>query len=160
MDQSDLPVTGGCACGVVRYALTASPLFVHCCHCRWCQRETGSAFAINALVETDCVEVREGKPAPIATLSESGRGQTIVRCADCWVALWNHYPGIGPKVAFLRAASLDDPDAITPDIHIYTSSKQPWVTLSHDIPVVKEYYRRSEYWPAESVERLKLARGR
>ncbi len=158
MDSSDLPAAGGCACGAVRYALNATPLFVHCCHCRWCQRETGSAFAINAIVETDCVEVLEGKPSPIATPSESGRGQTIVRCPDCWVALWSHYPGIGPRAAFLRAATLDDPDVVAPDIHIYTASKQPWVSLSHEIPVVKEYYRRSEYWSAASIERLKIAR--
>ncbi len=158
MKPSDLPASGGCTCGAVRYELTATPLFVHCCHCRWCQRETGSAFVINAIVETDCIKVCDGEPSAIETPSESGRGQTIVRCPTCWVALWSHYVGIGPKTAFLRAGTLDDPDLITPDIHIYTASKQPWVTLSHDVPVVNEYYRRSEYWSAESIERLKIAR--
>lgn len=149
---------GGCACSAVRYALTRAPMFVHCCHCRWCQRETGSAFAINALIETECVEVRKGAPSPIETPSESGGGQTIMRCPDCHVALWSHYCGIGPKVAFLRAPTLDDPDAIAPDIHIFTASKQPWVRLGDDIPTVEAYYKRSDYWPAKSIERLNVAR--
>ena len=158
MIDSDLPATGGCACGGVHYALTATPMYVHCCHCRWCQRETGSAFAINALVETDCIKVLDGAPTPIKTPSESGGGQTIVRCPQCHVALWSHYPGIGESIAFLRAPTLDNPDAITPDIHIFTASKQPWVTLGDNIPIMNEYYRRSEYWPAASIDRLKVAR--
>lgn len=160
MISLDQPANGGCACSATRYALTAPAMFVHCCHCRWCQRETGSAFAINALVETDHIDVLAGAPAPIKTPSESGGGQTIVRCPDCQVALWSHYRGIGAKVAFLRAPTLDDPDVITPDIHIFTASKQPWVRLGDDIPVVKAYYQRSDYWPAASIERLKAARGR
>lgn len=155
---AELPLTGGCTCGAIRYALTRAPMFVHCCHCRWCQRETGSAFALNALIETDCIDVQAGAPAPIKTPSESGAGQTIMRCPDCQVALWSHYSGIGPNVAFLRAPTLDEPDAVAPDMHIFTTSKQPWVSLSDDVPVMKEYYRRSEYWPAASVERLKVAR--
>ena len=154
------PVEGGCACGAARYALTAPPMFVHCCHCRWCQRETGSAFVVNALVETNCLEVLKGAPAPIKTPSESGKGQTVVRCPGCQVALWSHYPGIGPAVAFLRAPTLDKPDAVSPDIHIFTSSMQPWVRLGDGIPAVTEYYRRSDYWPAASIERLKIARAR
>ncbi len=133
-------------------------MFVHCCHCRWCQRETGSAFVLNAMVETDQVVIRSGKPVVVGTPSESGRGQKILRCPDCHVALWSHYGGAGKCVAFLRVGTLDDPDRVPPDIHIFTSSKQPWVSLSHDIPVVKDYYRRSEYWPADAIERYKLAR--
>lgn len=159
MSRVIFPLSGGCACGGVRYQLTRAPMFVHCCHCRWCQRETGSAFAINAIVETVCLPVEAGRPDPIDTPSESGRGQQIVRCPDCKVALWSHYAGLGNNIAFLRVGTLDNPDTIAPDIHIYTSSKQPWVILSHDIPVVSEYYRRSEYWPQESIERLKAARG-
>ena len=154
------PLSGGCACGAVRYDLTAPPMFVHCCHCRWCQRESGSAFVLNAIVETDCITTTAGAPELIDTPSESGKGQKIARCPKCGVALWSHYAGLGSAIAFLRAGALDDPDAFPPDIHIYTGSKQPWVTLSHDVPVVREYYRRSEYWPADAIERLKLARGR
>lgn len=165
MSQSNLSETqgahqGGCACGRIRYELGAKPLFVHCCHCRWCQRETGAAFAINAMVETEYVQVEGDRPNEIETPSESGRGQIIVRCPDCQVALWSHYAGIGPKVAFLRVGTLDDPDKIPPDIHIYTDSKQPWLTLARDVPVVKEYYARKDYWPEESLARLKLLRER
>ena len=110
------------------------------------------------MVETSCVNLVNGAPVAVETPSESGKGQTILRCPTCHVALWSHYAGIGSRIAFLRAGTLDDPDACPPDIHIYTSSKQPWVTLSHDVPVVKEYYRRSEYWPEDSIERLKIAR--
>ena len=158
MTPENLPASGGCACRAVRYELKRAPLFVHCCHCRWCQRETGSAFVINAMVEADCINLIAGDPVVVDTPSESGKGQQILRCPNCHVALWSHYAGIGSRIAFLRAGTLDDPDACPPDIHIFTSSKQPWVSLSHETPVVKEYYRRSAYWPAESIERLKVAR--
>jgi len=150
---------GGCDCRAVRYRMTAPPLFVHCCHCRWCQRESGSAFALNALVETSAVELLEGETMAVDTPSESGRGQVLHRCPKCYVTLWSHYSGGGPAIAFIRVGTLDDPDQISPDIHIYTASKQPWVTLSHEVPAVKSYYKVSEYWPAESLERARLARG-
>lgn len=159
MNPSALPAAGGCACARVRYELRATPMFTHCCHCRWCQRETGSAFVINALVETASIAIIAGAPTPVDTPSESGRGQKIVRCPNCQVALWSFYTGIGPKVAFLRAGCLDNPDRIRPDIHIFTASRQPWVTLNDDIPIKEEYYRRSEEWPAEALERLRIARG-
>ncbi len=149
---------GGCACGGVRYRLIAPPLFVHCCHCRSCQRETGAAFALNALIEVDNLELLEGETVCIDTPSDSGRGQKIHRCPQCHVALWSHYGGAGEAIAFVRAGTLDDPDAAPSDIHIYTDSKQPWVTISHEIPAVKVYYKMSEYWPEESIVRFKAAR--
>ncbi len=149
---------GGCACKKVRYRLTAPPLFVHCCHCRWCQRETGGAFALNAMIEMDCVEMLGDDPMVVDTPSESGRGQKVHRCPDCHVALWSHYGGAGPAIAFIRVGTLDDPDEVPPDIQIYTASKQPWVELSHAMPAVKGYYKMSEYWPEESVARLKTAK--
>ena len=149
---------GGCSCGSVRYRLTAPPLFVHCCHCRWCQRETGAAFALNAMIEMDCVDMLGEETVRVETPSESGRGQKIHRCPKCQVALWSHYGGAGEAIAFMRVGTLDDPDAAPPDIHIYTESKQPWVTLSHDVPVVKAYYKMSDYWPEDAKERLKLAK--
>ncbi|MAW82308.1 MAG: aldehyde-activating protein [Parvularcula sp.] len=149
---------GGCACAKVRYRLTAPPLFVHCCHCRWCQRETGAAFALNAMIERECVELLGDEPACIDTPSESGRGQKIHRCPGCHVALWSHYGGAGPAIAFIRVGTLDEPDRFPPDIQIYTASKQPWVELSHAMPAVKGYYKMSEYWPEESIARLKTAK--
>ncbi|WDI32617.1 GFA family protein [Hyphococcus flavus] len=156
--EDEFSADGGCACGAVRYRLTAKPLYVHCCHCRWCQRESGAAFAINAMIETSRVEVTSGATKAVDTPSESGRGQKIHRCPKCFITLWSHYAGAGEKIAFVRVGSLDDPDLIPPDIHIYTSSKQPWLELSHNIPAVKEYYSRKDYWPEESIERARLAK--
>ena len=149
---------GGCACKKVRYRLNARPLFVHCCHCRWCQRETGASFALNAMIEMDQVELLGDDTVEIDTPSESGRGQKINRCPDCHVALWSHYGGAGPAIAFVRVGTLDEPDEVPPDIHIYTASKQPWVELSHAVPAVKGYYKMSEYWPEDSIDRLKAAK--
>jgi hypothetical protein len=144
---------GGCTCGFVRYRMTSGPLFVHCCHCRWCQRETGASFALNALIEADRVELLEGEVARVETPSESGRGQTIARCPRCHVAVWSHYGAAGDALCFVRVGSLDDPDRLPPDIHIYTASRQPWVVLPPGAPAVPGYYRASEQWPAESLER-------
>jgi hypothetical protein len=144
---------GGCACGQVRFRLASRPLFVNGCHCRWCQRESGSAFAINALIEADRVKVLKGAPARIKTPSNSGLGQIVLRCPDCQVALWSHYSGAGERVAFVRVGALDDPDRLPPDIHIFTQSKQPWVVLPEGVPAVPEYYDSKLYWPAESLAR-------
>ena len=144
---------GGCTCRAVRYRLASAPLFVHCCHCRWCQRETGSAFAINAMIEADRVELLQGAPEIVPTPSSSGKGQKIARCPRCRVALWSNYPGAGDAVRFVRVGTLDDPEALPPDIHIFTASKQPWVVLPPGAPAVEEYYDREKYWPATSLAR-------
>ena len=147
------PLDGGCTCRRVRYRMRTKPLFVHCCHCRWCQRETGSAFVLNALIESDRVEVIDGTPVVVDTPSNSGRGQRIVRCPDCHIALWSHYAGAGDAFKFVRVGTLDDPDRLPPDIHIFTMSKQPWVVLPPGVAAVREYYDRNDYWPAESLAR-------
>jgi hypothetical protein len=144
---------GGCSCGGVRYAMRARPLFVHACHCTWCQRETGSAFVLNALIEALEVELLNGTPAEILTPSASGKGQWIFRCPDCQVALWSVYSGAGPEFLFLRTGTLDDRADFPPDIHIFTSTKLPWVILPEGVPAVPEYYRREEMWPVEALER-------
>lgn len=149
---------GRCTCGAVCYRLAGAPLFVHCCHCRWCQRETGSAFALNALIETVKVELLRGEPETVATPSESGLGQRIVRCPRCRVALWSHYPGAGPKIAFVRVGTLEEADRFPPDVHIFVASRQPWVRLSADIPAMPAYYDRSSLWPAASLARWSRAR--
>jgi hypothetical protein len=143
---------GRCTCGTIRYRLTNKPLFVHACHCRWCQRETGSAFVMNAMIEAECVEVT-GDPEIVDTPSNSGRGQKISRCPACRVALFSVYAGAGPKFLFVRVGTLDDPDACTPDIHIFTQSKQPWVVIPDGVPAVAQYYDRNELWPPESLAR-------
>jgi hypothetical protein len=138
--------------------MTAPPLFVHCCHCRWCQRETGSAFVLNALIEADRVEIVSGEVEIINTPSESGRGQKIHRCPDCKVALWSNYAGAGDTVDFVRVGTLDHPDLVPPDIHIFTSSKQPWVVLPTGTPAVTEFYDFREHWPTESIDRYRRAK--
>jgi len=148
---------GGCTCRSVRYRLLAAPMFVHCCHCRWCQRETGSAFALNALIERDRVQLLQGAPQVIDTASNSGKGQKISRCPHCSVALWSNYGGGGDAIRFVRVGSLDEPDRFPPDIHIYTSSKQPWVLLPPGALAVSEYYQSADVWPAASWQRRAAA---
>ena len=149
-------LAGACTCGHVRYRLEATPLFVHCCHCRWCQRETGASFALNAMIETDRVRLLEGAPESVPTPSASGRGQTIVRCPHCRVAVWSHYAGAGPLLAFIRVGTLEQPDRLPPDIHIFTSSKQPWVAIPAGARAVPEYYDRETCWPAASLARYRV----
>ncbi len=151
---------GGCTCRAVRYRMKSKPLFVHCCHCRWCQRETGTAFALNAMIEADRVELHSGAPEMVLTPTNSGRGQKIWRCPQCRVAMWSNYSGAGDKVHFVRVGTLDDPDALPPDIHIFTSSKQPWVILPDNVPAMPEYYDLKERWPAESLARREALRAK
>jgi hypothetical protein len=151
---------GSCACGQVLYSLLDQPLFIHCCHCHRCQRETGTAFALNALIESSNVKVLEGVVESIKVPSDSGAGQIIVRCKLCAIALWSHYGLAQGNISFVRVGTLNDAASFAPDIHIFTASKQPWVNLEGSIPVVEEYYRRSEHWPEESIKRYRLMTGK
>ncbi len=153
MNAASFPAEGGCDCRAVRYRMETPPLFVHCCHCRWCQRESGAAFALNAMIEADRVTNLGVMPEIVDTPSASGRGQRIARCPTCRIAVWSHYAGAGPAVAFVRVGTLDNPDLLPPDIHIFTASKQPWVLLPAGAPAVPEYYHRDQYWPPASLER-------
>jgi hypothetical protein len=136
--------------------METAPLFVHCCHCRWCQRESGASFALNAMIEADRVTVLDAEPERVDTPSESGYGQQFARCPRCRIALWSHYAGGGPLIAFVRVGTLDLPDHLPPDIHIFTASKQPWVVIPPDTPAVPEYYEREKYWPVESLVRRQV----
>lgn len=147
------PLEGGCDCRHVRYRMETAPLFVHCCHCRWCQRESGASFALNAMIEAERVTLLAGRPLVVDTPSASGKGQRIARCPHCHLAVWSNYSGAGPHVHFVRVGTLDQPDALPPDIHIFTASRQPWVQLPAGVPAVPEYYGRDRYWPAASLER-------
>jgi hypothetical protein len=153
-------IDGGCDCGGVRYRLTDRPLFVHCCHCRWCQRESGAAFALNALIEADRLRLLCGTPELVDTPSASGLGQRIARCPRCRIALWSHYAGSGPLTAFVRVGTLDDPDALPPDIHLFTANQQPWVLIPPQHAAVPEYYDRAQFWPADSLARFEALRPR
>ena len=147
---------GGCSCGEVRYRLTSEPLFVHCCHCLNCQRQTGSAFVINLLIETDRLEVVAGEPQQVDVPREGHDAQNIWRCPTCHVALFSQYGT--PKVRFVRAGTLDDPASVAPDVHIFTRSKLPWITLPDSVPAFETYYDMDELWPPGSLERAEALR--
>ncbi|MGE0767006.1 MAG: GFA family protein [Hyphomicrobiaceae bacterium] len=149
---------GGCTCGAVRYRLTSGPMIVHCCHCRWCQRETGTAFALNAVIEADRVLHLQLEPELVRVPSASGKGQIIARCPTCRGAVWSNYAGAGDRVRFVRVGTLDDPDRLPPDIHIYTASKQPWVVLPAGARAVPEYYAPKDVWSSESRKRWRDVR--
>ncbi len=149
---------GQCACGATRFRVTRRPIFVHACHCRYCQRETGTAFAQNAILEASAVELLAGDVDEVLTPSESGKGQIICRCRACKSAVWSIYAGAGPKFRFVRVGALEHPGAFPPDIHIYTTSKQPWVEIPEGAAAVPEYYDAREMWPAESLERFRAAK--
>ncbi|HEY1962776.1 MAG TPA: GFA family protein [Rhizomicrobium sp.] len=160
-------LSGHCSCGAVKYRLSSPPMFVHCCHCLDCQRQTGSAFVLNALIEADRVEVLEGATRGFPQPTDSGRPHVIQRCADCGTALWSNYGG-REEIRFLRVGTLEEPSMLAPDVHIYTRSKQPWVKLPGDgvgattgkpAEVSEAYYDSSKLWPAESLARRKAIFG-
>jgi hypothetical protein len=143
---------GGCACGAVRYSLTSEPMFTHCCHCLDCQRQTGSAFVLNALIETDRIALLSGEPRPVSVPTDSGRPHDVYRCPGCQTALWSDY-GRRPTIRFVRVGTLDDPAALPPDVHIFTRSKLPWVGLPVEVPAFEVYYDTKALWPKASLER-------
>ena len=143
---------GGCACGEVRYRLASEPLFTHCCHCLNCQRQTGSAFVINLLIEADRMELLAGEPQPVDVPRDDGTPQRIFRCPACQVAVYSEYGG--PVVRFVRGGTLDDPSGVEPDVHIYTRSKLSWVELPESVPAFEIFYDLKALWPAASLERL------
>ena len=147
---------GGCSCGEVRYRLTSRPMFVHCCHCLDCQRQTGSAFVLNAIIETDRIDVLKGTPEPVRMRTDSGRPHDIYRCPKCQIAVWSDY-GARPYVRFVRIGTLDKPSEIQPDVHIFTRSKQPWVGLPANARAYDIYYDMQKEWPPESLARREAA---
>ena len=146
---------GGCSCGAVRYRLADEPLFVNCCHCLNCQRQTGSAFVINVLIESDRVEVIAGEPVAVDVPRDDGTVQRIYRCSNCQVALFSDYTR--PEIWFVRAGTLDEPASVAPDAHIYTRSKLPWVTIPEGVPAFDVYYDSKTLWPPASLARLRAA---
>ena len=142
---------GGCACGEIRYRLASEPLFVHCCHCLNCQRQTGSAFVINLLIETERVELLAGEPE-LVPVPRGSKTQKIWRCPTCQIAVFSQYTT--PRLRFVRGGTLDDPSSVSPDVHIYTRSKLPWVELPASVPAFRTYYDTEKLWPPESLERL------
>ncbi len=153
-------LAGGCTCRAVRYHLTSAPIIVHCCHCRWCQRETGASFALNAVIEADRVIVDGGAPELVVTPSHSGKGQKILRCPTCKIAVWSHYAGGGDAFSFIRVGTLDEPDRLPPDVHIFTASKQPWVVLPDGARAFAEFYDPKVVWSDEARARWAAGKAR
>lgn len=158
MTEKHQACEGGCSCGHVRYRVTSEPMIVHCCHCSWCQRQNGSAFAVNALIEADRVELLAGDVEELTLPSPSGKGQTIARCPKCRVAVWSNYymGGLKDRVRFIRVGSLDDPNLMPPDVHIFTSSKQTWVMLPPQAEAVQDFYDVNATWALENLKRLEV----
>ena len=147
-----VPREGGCACGAVRYRVTSDPLFTHCCHCLNCQRQTGSAFVINLLIEADRVELLAEDPLPVDVPRDDGSTQRIFRCSTCQVAVYSQYTR--PELRYVRGGTLDEPSSVEPDVHIFTRSKLPWITLPDSAPAFEVFYDAKALWPAASLERL------
>ncbi len=154
----DQPLEGRCGCGKVRYRLAGSPMFVHCCHCLDCQRQTGSAFVLNAIYELDRIELLSGDIEPVAMPTDSGRPHDVYRCKTCRTALWSDY-GRRSRARFVRVGTLQDPSALSPDVHIFTRSKLPWLTLPPQVPHFEVYYETEKLWPPESLARRRAVMG-
>jgi hypothetical protein len=132
-------------------------MFVHCCHCLNCQRQTGTAFVLNMLIEASRVELLAATPTAVPVPREHGLHR-IFRCPTCQVAVWSEYGGRS-EILFVRAGTLDDPVRVQPDVHIYTRSKLPWITLPASVPAFEDYYDAKTLWPPESLARRKAALG-
>lgn len=152
--MAEANLSGSCFCGSIRYRLARRPMFVHCCHCRDCQRQTGGPFVVNALIERGCVELEDGSQAPVRVTvgTDSGRHHDIYRCAQCQSALWSDYGRRGVMV-FVRVMTLDCGHDIEPDVHIFTRSKLPWLPLPPGARSFDAYYDMQREWPKQSLAR-------
>jgi hypothetical protein len=145
---------GGCACGEVRYRAKGEPIFVNNCHCRLCQRQTGSTSVVNAFFESERVAVTQGELAEYTLKAGSGGDHTIARCAKCGTALFSYYPRVGRLGTGIRVGSFDHPGAFTPTAVVFTESKMPWVALPEGIPAFEQYYNPKELFSPDSFARL------
>ncbi len=150
---------GSCFCGAIRYRLTSAPMFVHCCHCTDCQKQTGGAFAINAIIERGRIEILSGAPVAAEMKTDSGNPHDIYRCSACQTALWSDYGRRGTMV-FVRVSTLDDAHKIAPDVHIFTRSKVPWVAIPPGVRAFDIYYDSKKEWPPESLARREALPGK
>ena len=150
-----MTLEGGCACRSIRYRVTAPPLIVHACHCRDCQRVTGSAFVINIWIERKFVDAGHAVPKSFRLTAGSGKHHDVFFCDTCGTYVWSRYHIAPGDALFVRAGTLDDPTAVRPDVHIFTRSKLPWVDLPKGVPAFESIYKIEEFWSAESKERLR-----
>ena len=130
--SDDTLITGGCACGAIRYEYAGEPAAQINCHCRDCQRASGAGFAACMLVWEESFRYLSGKPKYHTVTSE--RGETMHRgfCGDCGSPMGILEPH-RPKIVFLSAASLDDPGKYKPSMNIYTDSAHAWDILDPEL---------------------------
>jgi hypothetical protein len=148
--------TGGCSCGRIRYRLTNTPLVVHACHCRNCQRITGGAFVINIWIEKEYFKTSGAKPRSYKTKGGSGKAHEAFFCGTCGTYIWSCYAIAPGDAVFVRAGTLDKPGVVKPDIHLFARTKLPWLTLPEGIPAFRSGYNISRVWPQASLERLRV----
>jgi hypothetical protein len=125
-------IFGGCACGAIRYSYEGEPLFAMNCHCRDCQRETGSAYVPVLGVPSATFRVIHGNPKFFDVTADSGNTTRRAFCADCGSPLFGR-PSATEMVT-IRVGSLDDPSTYRPTQDVYTSRAQPWDCMNPDLP--------------------------
>lgn len=145
---------GGCSCRAIRYKLTATPLIVHACHCRDCQRITGGPFVINMWIESRFVDAGSAKPKSFTLKGGTGKLHEVFFCGTCGTYVWSRYHIVPTDCLFVRAGTLDNPAAVKPDVHIFTRTKLPWLSLPKDALAFESIYQLKDVWSAESLERL------
>jgi hypothetical protein len=153
-----MKLDGGCSCGLVRYTLNATPLIVHACHCRDCQRITGSAFIVNIWIEREFVELKSGELKSQRLATGSGKPQEVFFCGRCGAHVWSKYQAAPGDTVMVRVGTLDDPTSVKPDVHIFTRSKMPWLTLPDDVPSFEAFYSPRKIWRPESLARFEANR--
>lgn len=157
-DSDPAPLDGGCACGALRYRLEREPMFVHCCHCTRCQRETGGPFAHHAMIEFTAMTLLQGEPEFVKVPTDSGNVHWVARCRGCRTAVWNEHGSRRAITRYLRVGTLDDPARCPPQAHIFVRSRQPWLTLAPGLPAFRTYYDAAKVWPADSLARYAAAK--
>jgi hypothetical protein len=137
------PFTGGCACGAIRYTCSAEPFASLNCHCRDCQRASGSAFAAVLIVPVAAFSLTKGEPTYYDVKADSGNNMSRGFCGKCGAPVFIQHTRItpGPAVVVIQAASLDDPSWFQPIIDIYTSRAQPWDFMN---PALQKFEKGSD----------------
>jgi hypothetical protein len=123
---------GGCHCGASRYHCTSEPELTFYCHCRDCQRTTGSPYSMELMVADDGFEI-EGSLSSYVVTGDSGKPVTRWFCSACGSGIYLE-SAADPGYVFLKVGSLDDASWVKPDVHIYTAAKQPWTHISDGLP--------------------------
>lgn len=153
-------IEGRCACGGVHFRLTKAPIFVEACHCHDCQRLSGAPFSLRGWIEEDAVELTAGIPTSHTLPSGSGADHDLIACAECGSPLWSWYHNMPEGVVAVHAGTLADLAVMTPQAHIFTRSKQPWLELPEDTPSFETRYAIEDVWPSGAVSRVGVALSR